>query len=109
MLICKQKLTWSLDFFTDFLHFKESYNLIGQQHFGQQLQKKNFARHGVCDGKNKKNFQFALFLEKTNDKFFQKNAKYPVFHKNTFKHVSFPKKLMTQLREKFLTDGQTKE
>ena len=72
MLICKQKLTWSLDFFTDFLHFKESYNLIGQQHFGQQLQKKNFARHGVCDGKNKKNFQFALFLGKTNDKFSKK-------------------------------------
>ena len=69
-----------LSIFLQILHFKESCNLIGQEHFGQYIQNKNFARHWSWDGKSrikKKNY-FALFLGKTNDKIF-KNTKYPIF------------------------------
>ena len=37
----------------EILHFKESCNLIGQEHFGRWLLNKNFARHRVCDGKSR--------------------------------------------------------
>ena len=45
--------------------------MIGQKHFGLELQKKNFARHGVCDGKSRIKRTFILhcfqeILEKMN-------------------------------------------
>ena len=58
--------------FLEILHFKESNNPNGQDHFGQWLlQNMNFdMENGVYNGeaKNQKNFNFALLLGKINDK-----------------------------------------
>ena len=34
-------------FFLEILHFKESCNLIGQHHFGRQLENQNFPRYVI--------------------------------------------------------------
>ena len=44
-LQAKNKLLHSVLYWD--LYFKESYNLIGQQHFGQLLENLNFARYGI--------------------------------------------------------------
>ena len=41
------KINLIIHFFLEILHFKESYNLIGKQHFGPKLKNQNFARYGI--------------------------------------------------------------
>ena len=116
-------------------NFKESCNLIGQQHFSPQLENQNFSRYGT-DGEISITilvFTLGFFQEKTNDKIFQKNPKktirrailgpfYPNFSKNEFSWKKAPchflncstiyrcarnqKKLMSNSSEKCETDGQ---
>ena len=45
MFICMQKINFIIHFFLTILHFKEFCNLIGQQHFGPQLETQNYARY----------------------------------------------------------------
>ena len=60
MFICKQKINLIPQFVSQILHFKESYNLIGREHFVQQLANKNFAmENGVCNGKSRIKRQMA--------------------------------------------------
>ena len=61
MFIHKQEINLIPQAFLEVLHFKESYNLVVQEHFVQN--KKNFARHGVCNGKSiiKKTFVLHCF------------------------------------------------
>ena len=44
MFICMQKINFIIHFFLTILHFKESCNLIGRQHFGPKLETQNYAR-----------------------------------------------------------------
>ena len=48
MFICKPKINFIIPFLLEILHFKESYNLIGQ-HFASQLHNQNFARYRTND------------------------------------------------------------
>ena len=41
------QINFILHFFLEILHFNESCNLIGSQHFGPQLENQNFARYGI--------------------------------------------------------------
>ena len=45
MFICMQKIKLIIHFFLTILHFKESCNLIGQQHFDLQLATQNYTRY----------------------------------------------------------------
>ena len=47
MYTCMQKINFIIYFFHQILHFKESCNLIGQQHFGLKLENQDFARYGI--------------------------------------------------------------
>ena len=47
MFICMPKIKFIIVFFLEILHFKESCNLIGWQHFGPQLETQNFVRYGI--------------------------------------------------------------
>ena len=58
-LSANEKTIWPLNFL-GILHFKEFCDLFGQEHFGQYLENKNFARHGVCDGKSRIKRTFIL-------------------------------------------------
>ena len=44
IFICMQKINFSIHFFLKILHFKESCNLIGRQHFRPKLETQNYAR-----------------------------------------------------------------
>ena len=44
MFICMQKINFIILLFLTILHFKESCNLLGWQHFGPKLETQNFAR-----------------------------------------------------------------
>ena len=44
IFICMQKISFAIHFFLTILHFKESCNLIGRQHFGPKLETQNYAR-----------------------------------------------------------------
>ena len=68
-LSARKKSTWSFNF-SGILHFKESWNLIGQKQFGKQLQKKKFAGHEVCNGKTRitRNLILHCCLEKQMEK-----------------------------------------
>ena len=52
------------------LHFKESCNLIGLQHFGSQLENQNFAKYGIVDEILILSFYFRLFLKQTKRPYF---------------------------------------
>ena len=41
------KTNFIIYFFFEILHFKDSFNLIGQQHFGPQFENLNFARYAI--------------------------------------------------------------
>ena len=43
------KKNFTIHFFLEILHFKDSCNLIGRQHFGPQLENQNFSRFGTSD------------------------------------------------------------
>ena len=47
MFIFMSKIHFITHFFLEILHFKESWNLIGWQHFGPWLKNQNFARYGI--------------------------------------------------------------
>ena len=75
MFICLQKTNLISQSFWQILHFKESCNLIGQEHFVQYFgQNKHFARHGVCNEKSriKRTLILHSFLEKKMKKFSKK-------------------------------------
>ena len=54
------------------LQFKESCNLIGHEHFGQQLME-------LAKESQESNFHFAFFLKKIKMTKFSENAKYAIF------------------------------
>ena len=64
MFICMPKMNFTIHFFIEILHFKESCNLTSQQHFGPKLENQYFAKNGIRS-----------FPGKTNDKIFQKFKK----------------------------------
>ena len=47
MFISMTTINFIIHFFLEILHFKESCNLIGWQHFGPQLENQNFARYEI--------------------------------------------------------------
>ena len=47
MFICMLKIQFIVHFFLDILQFKESCNLMGQQHFCPSLKSHNFVRSGI--------------------------------------------------------------
>ena len=47
MVICMTKIHFIIHVFLAILHFKESCNLIGRQHFGKELESQDFARYGT--------------------------------------------------------------
>ena len=63
------------------LHFKESWNLIGQQHFGPKHENQNFTKYGIGDGISITIFVIILdyFQEKAMKNFFNKKSKKPHF------------------------------
>ena len=89
--IWQKKSTWSINFL-GILHFKESWNLIGQKQLGKQLQNKTFARHEVCNGKTRiaRNSILHCCLEKQMKKFSKKqntlfwSSFFPNLGKNEF-------------------------
>ena len=48
-LICKPKTNFITPSFLEILHFKESSNLIGQQHFQPKQEDQDFARYEIVD------------------------------------------------------------
>ena len=46
MFICMQKTNFIIHFFRKILQLRESYRLIGWQHFGSYLETENFVRYG---------------------------------------------------------------
>ena len=73
MFICMQKMNFIIHFFLTILHFKESYNFIGMQHFGPYLETQNYARYVGEISSRILVFYYILFPRKTNiTKFFQK-------------------------------------
>ena len=41
------QINFIIHFFPEIIHFKESCNLTGRQHFGQYIKNQNFARYGI--------------------------------------------------------------
>ena len=75
MFTCMQKINFIIHFFFTILHFKESYNLIGWQHFAPLLETQNSARYV---GEISISFRFRLFPIKTNMTKFSKSKKKPI-------------------------------
>ena len=75
MFTCMQKINFIIHFFFTILHFKESYNLIGWQHFAPLLETQNSARYV---GEMSISFRFRLFPIKTNMTKFSKSKKKPI-------------------------------
>ena len=74
MFICMQKTNFIIHFFLEILHFKESCNLIGWQHWELEF-------YQIWDwwwNINNISFHFRLFPRKTNDKIFGKIQKEPI-------------------------------
>ena len=71
------KMKFITDFFSEILHFQESCNLIGWQHFDPLLEKQNFARYGIGgDISTTKLFSILDWLqEKLMTTFFKKSKK----------------------------------
>ena len=80
MFIYIPKIHFIIHFFLEILHFKESCNLIGWQHFGPQLQNQNFARYGIGREISTTILLSILdyFQEKLRTKYFKKSKK-PLF------------------------------
>ena len=134
MFICMPKIHFIIHFFPEILHFKESCNLIVQQHFDQQLQNQSFARYGTDEETSITILVFILdyFQEKLMANFFKKSKKIyfgailgpfcPSLGKNEFSwkkgsvslinipiiyhHAKNQKKLMSYSWEKCQTDRQ---
>ena len=75
MFTCMQKIKFIIYFFFTILHFKESCNLIGWQHFAPLLETQNSARYV---GEISISFHFRLFPIKTNMTKFSKSQKKPI-------------------------------
>ena len=75
--IYKPKINFIIHFFLEILQFKESFNLIAQQHFGSILENQNFARYEIGDEISITISIFILdyFYEKLITKFFKKCQK----------------------------------
>ena len=78
MFICMPKINFIIHFFLEIIHFKESCNLIGQQHFGPYLENQKFARYGICGEISITILVFIsdYFQEKLTSKFFEKLKKH---------------------------------
>ena len=75
MFICMQKMNFIINPLLTILHFKESCNLIGQQHFGPTGDPK-FCQMCCRNINNNISFHFRLSSRKTNvTKFFKKSIK----------------------------------
>ena len=74
MFIC-MKINFIINFFLELLHFKESCNLIGQQHLGHNL--RNFIRYGISGEISLTILVFILdyFQQKLMTKVFKKSKK----------------------------------
>ena len=72
MFTCMQKIKFIIYFFFTILHFKESYNLIGWQHFAPLLETQNSARYV---GEISISFHFRLFQLKRTWQSFRKVKK----------------------------------
>ena len=73
MFVCMQKMNFIIHFFLTILHFKESYNFIGMQHFGPNLETQNYAWYVGEISTRISVFYYRLFPRKTNiTNFFQK-------------------------------------
>ena len=71
------KIQFIIHFFIETLHFKESYNLIGQQHLGPLHESQNFGRYGTGGEMSITILVFNLdyFQEKLMKFFFKKSKK----------------------------------
>ena len=75
MFIWMPKINFTIQFFFETLHIKESCHLIGQHHFGPQLENQSFARYEIDDEISITILVFILdyFQEKIMTKFFKKS------------------------------------
>ena len=77
IFICMAKINFIIHFFLEILHFKESCNMIGQQHFGPWVENQNFARSGIGGEVSITVLVFSLdyFRKKLIPKIFKKSKK----------------------------------
>ena len=87
MFIWMPKINFTIQFFFETLHIKESCHLIGQHHFGPQLENQSFARYEIDDEISITILVFILdyFQEKIMTKFFKM-----VFYKTTDNFDNLP-------------------
>ena len=78
MFIWMQKINFMINFFLTILHFKESCNLVGLQHFGSYVDTQNYARYVGELSITILVFIIDYFQEKLTWQIFLKNPKSPI-------------------------------
>ena len=69
------KINFIIHLFLEMLHFKESWNLIGQQHFGSKLKNQNFPRFRIGGETPITILVFTVYFQEKLINFFQKILK----------------------------------